>query len=150
MLSDRHQQVFANGVLSSPLPVLSGTPQGAALSPIFFAIFMGTVGEIVGKQLEEEGLMDGIVRNREEEGLWTLMFANDTKAAGAITNNQQMNRLQKVLDKFYEWTTQNDMLVNAGKTECLRIGKLEKENNYKTLNQHRYEIVTTLFFHKNQ
>ena len=78
MLSNRFQQVFANGVLSSPLPVLSGTPQGAALSPILFAIFMGTVGEIIEKQLDEEGLENGVVRTREEEGLWTLMFADDT------------------------------------------------------------------------
>ena len=69
MLSNRFQQVFANGVLSSPLPVLSRTLQGAAILPILFAIFMGTVGEIIEKQLDEEGLEDGAVRTREEEGL---------------------------------------------------------------------------------
>ena len=98
MLSNRFQQVFDNGVLSSPLPVLLGTPQGAALSPILFAIFMGTVGEIIEKQLDEEGLEDRVICTRKEEGLWTLLFADDTKAAGALTSNKQMSRLQKILD----------------------------------------------------
>ena len=61
---------------------------------------MGTVGEIIEKQLDEEGLEDGVVRTREEEGLWTLLFVDDTKAAGAITSNKQMSRLQKILGKF--------------------------------------------------
>ena len=33
MLNNRSQKVYANGVLSEPLPVISGTPQGVALSP---------------------------------------------------------------------------------------------------------------------
>ena len=54
MINNRKQKVYANGVLSAPLPVLSGTPQGAALSPILFVIFMGEVGYIIEEQLREE------------------------------------------------------------------------------------------------
>ena len=71
------------------------------LSPILFAIFMGTVGEIIEQQLDEEGLKDGVVCTREEEGLWTLLFADDTKVAGALASNQQMDCLQQILNKVY-------------------------------------------------
>ena len=36
---------------------------------------------------------------------------------------------------------QNDMLVNAGKTECLRIDNLKKENNYKTKDNEDIKFV---------
>ena len=52
-----------------------------------------------------------------------------------------MGRLQKILDKFFTWTQKNDMLVNAGKTECLRIGNLKKEGNYKTQNNEDIKFV---------
>ena len=87
MLNNRSQKVYANGVLSAPLPVISGTPQGAALMPILFAIFMGEVGDIIEEQLRKEDQGKDVIRNREDASLGTLMFADDTKAAGSITSN---------------------------------------------------------------
>ena len=127
MLNNRSQKVYANGVLSDPLPVISGTPQGVALLPILFTIFMGEVGDIIEEQLEEEDQRKDVIRSREDAGLWTLMFADDTKAAGSITSNTQMELLQSVLNRFYNWVQFNDMLINGGKTEALRVGKLVRE-----------------------
>ena len=132
MLNNRSQKVYANGVLSEPLPVLSGTPQGAALSPILFAIFMGEVGDIIEEQLKEEDQGKDVIRSREDAGLWTLMFGDDTKAAGSMKSNDQMELIQAVLGRFYNWVQCNDMLINGGKTEALRVGKLKKEGTYKT------------------
>ena len=100
MLNNRSQKVYANGVLSEPLPVLSGTPQGAALSPILFTIFMGEVGDIIEEQLKEEDQGKDVIRSREDAGLWTLMFADDTKAAGSMKSNDQMELIQAVLGCF--------------------------------------------------
>ena len=36
---------------------------------------------------------------------------------------------------------QNDMLANAGKTECLRIGNLKKEGNYKIKDKEDIKFV---------
>ena len=106
-------------------------PQGVVSLAIVlcnFEIFMGKVGQCIEEQLEEERQDGGVIRTSEEEGLWTLLFADDTKAAGALKSNKQMGRLQKILDKFFRWTQENDMLVNAGKTECLRIGNLQLQD----------------------
>ena len=93
---------------------------------------MGEVGDIIEEQLEEENHRKDVIHNREDAGLWTLIFADDTKAAGSITPNTQMELLQSVLNRFYNWVQCNDMLINGGKTEALRVGKLEREGAYKT------------------
>ena len=68
-LTGRSQRVFANGEVLQALPVLSGMSQGVALSPLYFAIFMGKVGQCIEEQLEEDRQDWGVIRTREEEGL---------------------------------------------------------------------------------
>ena len=46
-------------------------------------------------------VIDLEVDTREEEGLWTLLFVDDTKATAAISNYHQMEKLQKILNRLY-------------------------------------------------
>ena len=47
VLNGRKQFVYTNGRLSKGLPVSSGTPQGADLSPLYFAIFIASIAVCV-------------------------------------------------------------------------------------------------------
>ena len=62
--------------------------------------------------------------------MWTLIFVDDTKASAAVSNNQEMNKLQLVLNKIHQWVSTNDMLVNETNNEALELGKLKKRTSF--------------------
>ena len=114
------------------LPVTSGTPQGAALSPLYFAIFIASIAGCVDQELEEEATEEGrekIARNPAK--IWSLLFADDTKIASSLKSNEEMSTLKRLLAKIYQWVEDHKMVVNSNKTEHIRFGKLPigKEEN---------------------
>ena len=46
-LNGRKQSVIVDGVLSDPIPVISGVPQGSVLGPLIFLILIGDIDENV-------------------------------------------------------------------------------------------------------
>ena len=93
-LNGRVQRVYANGRLSEALPVKSGTPQGAALSPLYFAIFIASIADCVDQELEEQEEANKISgkeeKDRELANIWSLLFADDTKLASSLKSNEEM------------------------------------------------------------
>ena len=117
--------------MSGALLILLGTPQGAALSPFYFTIFIAEVGELIRleqRKWEKEGELSGESMNQ----IWSLLFADDNKVAASLKNNADRVRIQATLDTLYKWIEENDMTINASKTYCLRVGRLETgEERYK-------------------
>ena len=87
----------------------SGTPQGAALSPLYFAIFIASIADCVDQELEEleEEAKEASKEEKERElaNFWSLLFADDTKIASSLKSNEDMTTLKRLLSRIYQWTT---------------------------------------------
>ena len=57
-LRNRTQRVLANEEISEPLPVTAGTPQGAALSPFYFSIFIADIVNIMNNDMKDRKEQD--------------------------------------------------------------------------------------------
>ena len=106
----------------------SGTPQGATLSPLYFAIFIASIAECVDQELEEEATEEGRDKTaRELVKIWSLLFTDDTKIASSLKSNEDMKTLKRLLSRIYQWVDNHKMVVNPDKTEHIRFGKLPIE-----------------------
>ena len=82
-LDDRRQKVSVHGEQSNWFRVIIGSPQGSALEPILFTMFVSEV----------PGIMNNL----------TSMFADDTKLYATITDdNNSPHSLQEDLAKLQE------------------------------------------------
>ena len=64
-----------------------------------------------------------------------LLFADDTRVMGAVSNEGSVEDLQSDLDVIYDWQKENNMLFNSKKFEMLRYGSkddLKVSTNYFT------------------
>ena len=93
-LRNRTQRVLANGEISEPLPVTGETPQGAALSPFFFSIFIADVENKMNNDLNDRIDQD----NNKGGESWSLLFADDNKIASGIKTNEEMKKTQETLN----------------------------------------------------
>ncbi|CAL4123159.1 unnamed protein product [Meganyctiphanes norvegica] len=103
-LSGRYQQVSANGVLSSPAPVISGVLQGTVLGPILFIIMI-------------EDLDCDLLHSVASK------YADDTRVTAKISSQEEAQCFQKELDeKIYAWGPANNMKLKWEKFEHLHVG----------------------------
>ena len=112
-LKNRQQQVKVNGVLSDPVQVKSGVPQGSVLGPLFFLILMIDINA---------GVLKAVLGS----------FADDTRVWHAISAVLEASQLQDDLNEVFHWTTANNMMLNDSKSEHMRLGCLEPDVAYTT------------------
>ena len=117
-LTDRKQQVLANGVKSSPSEVKSGVPQGTVLGPILFLILINDIdADVTSSSIS--------------------LFADDTRIVRQVDTEEDVEALQEDLNKLYKWQETNNMQFNAKKFEILRYGRnqiLKDSTSYLTPN----------------
>ena len=89
-LTNRIQRVSVNNYLSTPLPVISGVPQGSILGPLLFLIYINDLPSVVTSSK-------------------VLLFANDAKCYKTIHNLSDIHLLQLDLDSLTNWSQTNHL-----------------------------------------
>ena len=111
-LVGREQRVVINGHHSSWEKVFSGVPQGSVLGPLLFLIYIND--------------LDGAVN---VSGTLLKKFADDTKLAMVVENDDDHARFQAALDNLNTWSHDWQMLFNVSKCKIIHMGN--KNSNYK-------------------
>ena len=102
-LSNRKQLVVVEGVKSSPMPVLSGVPQGTVLGPLLFLVYINDICDNLSP------------------GTKLRLFAEDSSLYREIKTEDDIKILQKDLDTLQDWETLWKMEFHPGKCQVLRI-----------------------------
>jgi hypothetical protein len=111
-LSNRKQKVYVNGKCSGLRNVDSSVPQGSVLGPILFISFINDIDDYAE-------LIDILKK-----------FANDTKGAKKIGNQNDIDAFQKGLDNLIEWGQRNCMTFNAKKCKIMHCGRNNPNAKY--------------------
>ena len=101
-LSNRSQSVSINSVTSTPLPVISGVPQGSILGPLLFLIFINDLPDVV---LSSK----------------VLLFADDAKCFKSISGHSDSLQLQEDLNRLAHWSTTWSLPFNNSKCSVISV-----------------------------
>lgn len=104
-LIERKQIVKIGDLVSNPIKVHSGVPEGSHLGPPLFNLFINDFQQILS-------FSDG------------LMFADDIKIFKIIKNVSDCLELQKDIEVFEKWCMQNDLRLNFSKCSFMSYCRL--------------------------
>ena len=113
-LSGRSQFVKVNGADSKSIHVLSGVPQGSALRPFLFVIYINDLPEAITTD--------------------ALLFPDDTKLFRQITSREDTRILQCDIDSLRDWSEKWLLMFNLDKCHVLTF----KFENIMYI--HRYDM----------
>ena len=121
-LRDRYQTVTLNGYRSKSILVKSGVPQGSALGPLFFTIFINDLSVTL-----------------KNCNILHLFFADDLKIYYKIKSATDHAKLQSALDCLAGWSNKWGLKLNIEK--CQIISFHSYRNLYPFI--HKYTINQT-------
>jgi hypothetical protein len=112
-LTDRSFKVVHNGYSSHRLQVSSGVPQGSALGPLFFLIFINDLAETLTMHCIPH-----------------LFYADDLKIYLKIRDESDCQRLQLALNLVSNWCERWDLKLNKLKCQMITFHSYRKLNTY--------------------
>ena len=101
-LNDRSKNVMLDGESSSDVRVKSGVPQGPALGPLMFLLFINDIANKV-------------------EHSRICLFADDCQLFRKVNDEYESKKLQHDLDAVGQWANKWQMKFNVGKCYRLQI-----------------------------
>ena len=107
-LSNRRQSVVVEGTSSSPMPVISGVPQGTVLGPLLFLVYINDISEDL------------------TEGTEIRLFADDSLLYRKIESKSDCIILQNDLNTLQKWEAKWKMEFHPQKCQHLRITNKQK------------------------
>jgi ribonucleases P/MRP protein subunit RPP40 len=111
-LSNRTQRVVINKSYSDWVAVKSGVPQGSVLGPLLFNIFINDLDDCVKASQ--------IIKK----------FADDTKVAQVLENQDSAAELQTTLNELCAWATRWGMQFNVAKCHVMHVGRHNPRSAY--------------------
>ena len=132
-LSARKTKVRVNGEASDPFFLNEGLPQGSAISPILFLIYINDITDYINDQATPSLFAD-------ETAAWTVV--------GKVKRDAE-RRMQAIIDGVVKWAREWKMELNLDKTEAMVISSSRKDLNWKphlTIEGHEIKIVSEYKF----
>ena len=121
-ISGRRQRVVVEGEFSMWVSVISSVLQGSVLGGILFNIFFDDI---------DEAIINALIKK----------FAEDTKVAMVVENEDDARQMQNNLDKLWQWAEKWKMAFNAKKCKVMHFGRSNTRYEY-VMNGNKIESVT--------
>ena len=119
-LAERSQSVKVGDVLSDPVSLEFGVPQGSVLGPVLFTLYTTPLSQIINKY-------DNISHH---------LYADDTQIYIKITPDNATTAiptLQSCLTDIQSWMAENKLKLNPDKTEFIIFGSQKLQDKLKDL-----------------
>lgn len=118
-LENRTQRVKFNGMLSSPIRVQVGVPQGSVLGPILFLLYINDIVEVIDDDCE------------------IRLFKDDALIYTTGRSCEEIsNKLNIQMEKIEKWLKGNRLKLNVEKTKVMVIRgarKIINKNNIRVI-----------------
>ncbi|CAL1671997.1 unnamed protein product [Lasius platythorax] len=130
-LDNRTQRVKFNGILSPPVNVDVGVPQGSVLGPLLFLLYINDITEVIKDTCEIK------------------LFADDAIIYTAGYSSKEISdKLNEKMKKIEKWLKINRLKLNIDKTKVMLLRGVRKkvmEENFRVIMQNKMlEVVSEI------